>query len=156
MRSRATDEDTKAFMADYYALTEQYPMDKGYEHFRNRRLWFRPEGMDFALAPIVTTQIRRFTESDEPVIWFDEIETDRGRGLGLASRTLRIIGDLADAHGVSVWLQAAPFGSDKGLARKSLRDWYARYGWKSARARLPAPWEARAAMVRRPQGWRAR
>lgn len=143
-------------MADYYALTEQYPMDLGIGHIPNRRMWFRPEGMEFALAPIVTTEIRPFIESDESVIWFHGIETYRGRGQGLASRVLKIIGDLADAHGVSVWLQASPFGPDKGLVRKSLREWYARYGWKSAKARLPAPWRAGATMVRRPQGWRAR
>jgi len=55
-----------------------------------------------------------------------------GRGKGLASEALKEILTQADKDGTTVTGTISPFGEDKGLGVRALRDWYFRNGFEFA------------------------
>jgi hypothetical protein len=71
-------------------------------------------------------------------------------GKGLASAALNEITRLADEHGVTMRLIAAPFGRDGGLNKKALEAWYARAGFeKKGQYMVRTPAEAAAPVASR-------
>lgn len=71
------------------------------------------------------------------------IESLEGAGRsGIPTRAMRAITELADKHGITVTLNASPFG-ERALSREQLRDFYRKFGFEQAK-------EGEGFMVRNP------
>ena len=66
---------------------------------------------------------------DENTVYFSLIRALKGADKGEASAVLKQITDLADRHGVTLFLQVEKVGK-KGLNEQQLQDWYAKNGFK--------------------------
>lgn len=131
-----------AFMAEYERRTFDNPIDP------RMRVWsYRTsEGEDL---PLVMTEIRPTPRrTDLASIWFKSIISPERQGVGQASHVLKRITEIADKHGVSMWLNPVPFGTvPNALSSAKLKSWYKRHGWEMMEGR-------RDVMIRKPKGSR--
>jgi GNAT superfamily N-acetyltransferase len=64
-------------------------------------------------------------------IYLIKIMTDsEQRGEGAASKTLERLCEMADARGVTLFLEVEPFGPYDGPSTKELVSWYRRFGFE--------------------------
>jgi GNAT superfamily N-acetyltransferase len=72
-------------------------------------------------------------------------------GQGHGSMILRTLCDVADLHGVEIFLKCTPFGAKPyPFSREQLADWYRRHGFEGSRWKLARKPRLRAKIVQRP------
>ena len=113
------------FMSDYRSMTFDNFLDP------RSRVWSYATS-DGERLPLIMTEIEPTPNHDAP-IWLKSIVSPERQGTGQASAILRKITDLADKHGVAIWLTPKPFGNiENALSASKLKGWYKRYGWEPA------------------------
>ena len=125
-RPEATPSDF-AFMKEYESLSKENPAG-----LRGDRYWYMGE-IDGKHC-IVTTNIR--IDNHRGGIYFSSIQTvppDVCEGQGFASKVMNKVTGLADKHGVSLRLLAAPFGQ-QSVTDEDLISWYKRAGFEQTDA----------------------
>ena len=110
------------FMSDYRSMT--------FDNFLDPRSRVWSYAKDGERLPLIMTEIET-TPAHEAPIWFKSIISPQRQGTGQASAILRKVTDLADKHGVSIWLNPKPFGRvENALSASKLKGWYKRHGWE--------------------------
>ncbi len=113
------------FMSDYRSMTFDNFLDP------RSRVWSYATS-DGERLPLIMTEIGPTPNHHAP-IWLKAIVSPERQGTGQASTILRKITDLADKHGVAIWLTPKPFGNiENALSASKLKGWYKRYGWEPA------------------------
>jgi hypothetical protein len=113
------------FMSDYRSMTFDNFLDP------RSRVWSYATS-DGERLPLIMTEIGPTPNHHAP-IWLKAIVSPERQGTGQASAILRKITDLADKHGVAIWLTPKPFGNiENALSASKLKGWYKRYGWEPA------------------------
>ena len=111
------------FMSDYRSMT--------FDNFLDPRSRVWSYARDGERLPLIMTEIEPTPYSEAP-IWLKSIVSPERQGTGQASAILRKVTDLADKHGVAIWLTPKPFGRvENALSASKLKGWYKRYGWES-------------------------
>ena len=89
---------------------------------------YRVEDRIYELAEGVRLGLRASRHGD--AIYVLKVKTEaRQRGLGRATEALEFLCSTADEHGVELFLEVEPFGTD-GLDKAALVAWYARFGFR--------------------------
>ena len=116
-----------AFMKEYESLSKVNPMGS-----RGDRYWYMGE-IDSKHC-LVITHIR--LDQHRGGIYFSSIQTvppDVCERQGFASKVMNKVTGLADKHGVSLRLRAAPFGQ-QSVTDEDLISWYKRAGFEQTDA----------------------
>ena len=112
-----------AFMKEYESLTKENPIG-----FQGERYWYMGE-IDGKYCLVITNIL---IDLNRGGIYFSSIQTvppDVCEGQGFASKVMNKVAGLADKHGVSLRLKAAPFGQ-KSVSDEDLISWYKRAGFE--------------------------
>ena len=112
-----------AFMKEYESLTKENPIG-----FQGERYWYMGE-IDGKYCLVITSID---IDLNRGGIYFNSIQTvppDVCEGQGFASKVMNKVTGLADKHGVSLRLLAAPFGQES-VSDEDLISWYKRAGFE--------------------------
>jgi hypothetical protein len=116
-----------AFMKEYESLSKENPIGMPGE-----RYWYMGE-IDGKYCLVITSID---IDINRGGIYFNSIQTvppDVCEGQGFASKVMNKVTGLADKHGVSLRLLAAPFGQ-KSVSDEDLISWYKRAGFEQTDA----------------------
>ena len=112
------------FMLDYKFTTF-------FNEFNPRhRVWSYKDEKNDEPLPLITTEIDEIDEIDGRIL-LKGIVSPQKQNKGMASFVMKKITELADKHGVTIFLTPSPFGYiPNKLNKKQLIEWYKRNGFK--------------------------
>lgn len=78
---------------------------------------------------IINDNVKLEVSKFDGSLWIQSISTIE-HGKGDASKVLKMVCDIADKHNVVIRMAPEPYGTEKGLNKTQLINWYKRYGFK--------------------------